>query len=110
MYKITIPDTLLVQSDEGLILRPETASELAEFERTVKFLKEQEDALKKAILDEMEANGIEKLITDEFTITYVAPGEREDFHKDAFRADHPDLYDQYTDLKEVRPYIRIKLK
>ena len=45
----------LIRVEDGLeILDPEVSKTIAEFERQIKSIKEQEDNLKKAILEEME--------------------------------------------------------
>lgn len=86
------------------------ASQIAEFERQVKYIEEQEKALKKAILEEMEQKNIIKLESDELMITYVAPTDREKFDSKAFRSDHADLYDEYVSMIPVKSSIRIKVK
>ena len=91
------------------LLDAETASQIAEFERQIKAIKEQEDALKAAILAEMEQKGIIKLETGEMTITYVAPSDREIFDSKAFRKEHADLYDEYVKMSPVKSSIRIKV-
>ena len=92
------------------LLASETALQIANFERTMKDLKEKEDALKKAILDEMEAKGIIKVDMDELTITYIAPTDRETFDSKTFKKENPDEYDKYIRLTPVKSSIRIKVK
>ena len=101
---------LIIMENETPVLRPEIASQIAEFERTVKYIEEQEKALKKAILEEMEAKGIIKIDTPDLTITYIAPTDREKFNSKQFRADSPDLYDQYVSMAQVKSSIRIKVR
>ena len=101
----------IITVNEGIaILNPETASKIAECERKVKEIKEAEDALRTAILEAMESEGIKKLETPELTISYIEPTDREDFDKKRFRADNPDLYDEYVKFTTIRSSIRIKLK
>lgn len=95
---------------EAAILDGDTANKIAEFEREVKALKEKEDALKKAILKEMETKGIIKLDTDALTITYVAPYDKEALDTRTLREELPDVYDAYTNISPVKSSIRIKLK
>lgn len=92
------------------VLSAGIASQIAEFERQVKEITEQEKTLKEAILAEMEAKGLSKVETDELVITYIAPTDRERFDSKAFRADHSDLYDNYVVMSPVKAQIRIKVR
>lgn len=100
----------LVRVENGIaLLTPETAQKVADYERAIKRLKEQEDALKTAILREMEAYKVIKLESDDVTITYVAATERETFDAKALRAANPDLYDEYIRFTPVKASIRVKV-
>lgn len=101
---------MIMMTQERPALRPEIASQIAEFERQVKSIKEKEEALKKAILDEMEASGVVKLDTEELTITYIPPTDRERFDAKTFREDSPRLYDRYVSFIPVKASIRIRVK
>ena len=92
------------------VLDAEISSQIAEFERQAKFIKEQEERLKNAILIEMEAKGIIGIDTDDLKITYVAPTDREKFDSKQFRSDHSELYDEYVSMTPVKANIRIKVK
>ena len=103
---------LITITNNIAILDTETAQKVAEFERTIKTLKEQEETLKTAILEEMEQKGI-KQIDDEIlgmTITYVAPYDKETFKTKEFKTDHADLYDEYVKMSPVKASVRIKVK
>ncbi len=102
--------SLIKVENEIALLEPETASNIAYFERTMKYCKEQEELLKNAILKEMEAKGVIKIDTPEISITYIAPTDREQFDTKGFRADYPNLYDDYVLIKGVKSSIRIKVK
>ena len=103
----------LIKRENGIsILDAEVSNKIATFEKQLKALKEQEDELKQAILNEMESKGIIKL-EDETTglsITYVAETTRESFDSKAFRKDNPDMYDEYVRMSPVKSSIRIKVK
>ena len=101
---------LIKIENEIAILDPEVSEKIAEFEKQAKLIKEQEDNLKKAILEEMEQNQILKLDTPEILISYVAPSDRETFDSKTFKEDHQDLYDDYIKMTPVKSSIRIKLK
>ena len=76
----------------------------------MKEIKEAEDALKAAILEEMESKNILSIKTNDMTITYVAPSDRETFDSKKLREEKPDLYDEYVKISPVKSSIRIKLK
>lgn len=101
---------LIKIENESAVLNIATNKQLYEFEKAMKELKEQEDELKKAILEEMEAKGIVKIDTDNLMINYIAPTDRETFDSKAFREEHQDLYDDYVKLTPVKSSVRIKLK
>lgn len=95
---------------EAAILDGTTAKHIAEFERMAKEIKVKEDALKKAILEEMESKGLIKLDTDELVISYVAPTDRETLDTKTLKEELPDIYDTYVKISPVKSSIRIKLK
>ena len=102
----------LIKVENGnSILDMAVSNKIAEFERQIKLIEEQEKALKEAIKAEMEARGILKVEdeTNGMTITYIAPTMRETFDSKKFKADKPDLYDEYVRFTSVKSSIRIKL-
>ena len=103
----------LIKRENGIsILDAGISDKIAEFERKIKAIKEQEEELKKAILKEMEIKGIIKLEdeTNGLSITYVAETTREIFDSRKFKADNPDMYDEYIKMSPVKSNIRIKVK
>lgn len=100
---------IVVIGNKGL-LNPEISDKIVDFEKNIKKLKEQEDLLKKTILEEMEAKGIVKIENDDLIITYIAPMDRETFDSKKLREDNPDLYDEYIKITNVRSTVRIKVK
>ena len=78
-------------------------------EKRIKELKEQYDQFKADLLEFMEQNGILKLEAENLKISYVAESERESFDSKQFKADMPDLYDEYVKFTKVKPSIRIKV-
>lgn len=102
----------LIKVENGIsILDTTVSNKIAEFERQMKLIKEQEDALKEAIKAEMEAKGILKVEdeTNGMKITYIAPTCRETFDSKKFKAVQPDMYDEYVKLSPVKSSIRITL-
>ncbi len=101
---------LISIKDGNPVLRAEISSQIAEWDRMVKSIEEQDKALKKAILEEMEAKGLIKIETNDLTITYVAPTERERFDSKTFREENPLIYDEYIVMTPVKSSIRVKTK
>lgn len=91
-------------------LAPDAAKMLAYFEAKVKAIKEEEDALKAALKEEMEKRGITALDTEELQIRYIAQGDTEYFDKTRFRRENPDLYDEYVSMRSRAAYVSIKVR
>lgn len=92
------------------VLNVEASNKIAEFERQMKTIKEQQELIKQDILNEMECKGLLSIETDNLKISYVAPTDRETFDSKAFRLEHQDLYDEYVKMTPVKSSIRIKVK
>lgn len=101
---------LIKVENDIAVLTEGTAEKIVEFERIVKDIKEKEEALKSAILEEMRANNLIKLETDELILTYVAPTTRENLDSKALRAELPQIYDTYCKLSTAKESLRIKIK
>ena len=102
----------LIKIENGTsLLDLAVSKKIADFEWAIKQLKEQEEELKEAIRAEMEAKGILKIEdeTNGMTISYIAPTCRETFDSKRFKADNPDMFDEYVKLSPVKSSIRIKL-
>ena len=78
-------------------------------EEECKHLMELRDKWRNRLLAEMEARGIAKLECDGLSVSYIAPTDRETFDKKRFKAENPDMYDDYVDMKPVKASIRIKV-
>ena len=103
-------DELITVSNGVALLDAQTAAKIANFERKMKEIKEAEDALKAAILEEMESKGILSIKTEEMTISYIAESERESLDSKKLKEEKPDLYDEYVKFSPVKSSIRIKLR
>lgn len=102
-------ELIKVENEIG-ILDTEVSKKVAEFEKAIKEIKEKEEELKQNILTEMENKNILKLETDDLTITYIAPAEKETFDSKKFREENSDLYDEYVKFSPVKSFIRVKVK
>lgn len=110
MHEAQTSEALIRFEDDNALLMPAVSAMLAEFERQAKVIEIKKKGLMQRILEEMEANGILKIDTDELSITYVAPTSRESFDSKAFRKDNPDLYDEYVKISNVSASVRLKVK
>ena len=91
-------------------LAAQTIEYIRATEARMKKEKEDYDAFKRELLKAMEGNGITKIDTDTVTVSYIGATTRETFDSKAFKADMPELYDEYTRFTDVSPSIRIKVK
>lgn len=98
----------LIKIENGKIAT-KTVEFIKAVESQMKTLKEQYDGFKTALLDAMEKHGVYKLDGDGIKITYVAETERETFDSKQFKADMPDLYDEYVKFSKVKASVRIKV-
>lgn len=78
-------------------------------EMQMKELKEQYDQFKSDLLTAMEKNGIIKIENGDVRINYIAETTRETFDSKQFKADMPDLYNEYIKMSKVAPSVRIKV-
>ena len=101
---------LITTTNEMPIIAREVEGQIAQLEVQAKAIKEKQEELRQALLEEMESKGIVKIDSEFLTLTYVQPTEREDFNKAKFRADNPDLYDEYVKMTPVKASLRIKVK
>lgn len=92
------------------VLDKDISQQIAEFERQIKFMKAEEERLKKAIQLEMELKFIKGIKTDDLTISYVGETYTEYFNKDKFREEHPDLYDEYVEARPKKAFVKIGVK
>ena len=107
-YDVT---TIVVNGSNELgTLDEVTSKKLAEFERKLKKLKQAEEDIKAKLCEEMGAKFIKKIDNDYLSITYVEPTYKETFDSKTFRAEHPDLYDEYIKMSDVKASVRVKLK
>lgn len=99
----------LIQFENGH-LAAQTVEYIRATESRMKKEKEDYDEFKRELLKAMEGNGITKIDTDTVTVSYIGATTRETFDSKAFKADMPELYDEYTRFSDVSPSIRIKVK
>ena len=103
-------ENIIIVDENDTFLSPKVAMALVDIEKQIKALKNKEDEIKKALLEEMEARQILKIETDTVSVSYVAKYDRESLDSKKLRAEKPDLFDEYVRITPVSPSIRIKVK
>lgn len=101
---------IIKREGDKAVLDPKAEDWIVTLESNLKRLKELDIEIKEKLVKEMEAHNITKLDTDDLTIHYVAPTDRELFDAKGFKSDNPELCDGYIKLKHVKPSVRIKVK
>lgn len=101
---------LIKYDGKTILLNQETENELINLERAIKTLKDRQEKLKTALMEEMEKRGIIKIETDDIVVTYIPETDREQFDSKQFRADNGDLYDKYVKMTPVKASIRVKAR
>lgn len=83
---------------------------LADLQAQVKSVEDEIAEAKEAIYQEMLAKDVDKVSVGGVTITLKRPYQSAKFDSKSFKADHPDLADEYTKVSEVKGNITIKTK
>ena len=87
-----------------------TENEIVNLLSEIKKLETMQEALKERLKEEMLKWGYVKIETPKVLINYVSPTTKETFKTKDFKKDHPDLYDEYVSISNVKEYVKVKLK
>lgn len=98
----------LENGEYGLV--KDAVTTIVTIENEIKRLKECQDVYRERILKTMEDDNIVKIDIPELTIIRKEATTRETLDSKRLRAEHPDLYDEYVNLSNVKGSITIKLK
>lgn len=101
---------LVTKTETGLTITPQAIRAITEIEKTMKRIKGQYDEYKAGLLEAMEKYGIDKIETDNFTVSYVAPHMSTRVDSAKLKDDHPDVYDEVTKASYVRGSVRVRLR
>ena len=86
-------------------------SKLVEHKKEAEALQKAIDSKLKELLGaEYEATGKQSIEGDECKITYIPGSMRETFNSTKFKAEHPDLYEQYLEVSVTSPSLRTTKK
>ena len=79
-------------------------------ENQIKELKGMQDTYKERLLNLMEEYDVKEIDIPELKITRKFATTRESLDSKRLRAEHPDLYDEYINITDVKGSITIKVK
>lgn len=97
-------------SSHDLALIEEAERIIAESKRLKEYAEKQIATINEAIISTMKAMGLTKFENENLCLTYIAPYMKQTFDSTKFKADHPDMVDEYMKTSQVGESLRIKLK
>ena len=84
--------------------------QMAELKKQIKTLEDQQEKLKKGVLEAMEHYGVTSFKNDYITISYVAGSINQTIDLKALQANEPELYEElladYPKITEKKGYVR----
>ena len=99
---------LLENGEYGLV--QDVVDTITTIENKIKMLKEKQDNYKERLLSLMEEYDVKEIDIPELKITRKFATTRESLDSKRLRAEHPDLYDEYVKITDVKGSITIKVK
>lgn len=99
----------LIKFEDGKLAQ-QAVDYIIAVETQMKTLKEQYDAFRGELQKAMEQNGVVKIESDNVRINYIAETTRETFDSKQFKADMPELYDEYVKFSKVKASVKITAK
>ncbi len=88
----------------------DTIQAMAKMLQQKKELEEQEKAVRKQLVDAMDAYGIKSFENNLLKITYVAPTTRTSIDSKALKKEMPDIAEKYSKTSNVSASVKITLK
>ena len=79
-------------------------------ENEIKILKSKQDIYKERLLSLMEEYDVKEIDIPELKITRKFATTRETLNTKRLRAEHPDIYDEYIEITDVKGSITVKVK
>ena len=101
---------LVIIDNNDIKLSDEAKTLLEEYFETKRKFDDTEKKLKQQLLEVMEANEIKSITNGNLTVTYIAETFVENFNKEAFKKENPELCKKYTKLVPKKAYVKISLK
>lgn len=101
---------IVEKTPDGLIVSPDAIAFITQAEQRMKEIKTQYDEYKAALLEAMERYGIDKIDTDNFTASYVAPHMATRVDSKRLASEYPEVYDDVTKASYVKGSVRVRLR
>lgn len=101
---------IVVRNGDSLTINPTAVDFIYAAERQMKEIRKSYDEYKAMLLEAMEEHGIDKIDTDNFTVSYVPEHLTTRVDSKKLKAEHPDIYDECSTASMVRSSVRVKLR
>lgn len=104
---------IIKQNEDGrLVVAKEACDFILNAEQQMKQIKEAYAQYKEALKQAMEEHGVEKIQTDNFTVSYVAATERVSLDTKAVEQKYPEVYydPDCQKVSDVKASVRVRLK
>lgn len=104
---------IIKQNEDGkLVVAKEACDFIVNAEKQMKQIKEAYAEYKEALRQAMEEHGVEKIKTDDFTVSYVAGTERVSLDTKAVEQKYPEVYydPDCQKVSDVKASVRVRLK
>lgn len=76
----------------------------------IKIAEQKVENFKAQMIDMMRDKGIKSIKTDYFSMTYIEPSRRSTFDSKKFAQEHPEEYEKYLKISQVKESLKITLK
>lgn len=102
---------IIVKNEDGTLQVPKKIiEEIKKNEENIKTSKARNDKFKASLKEAMEEYGIEKITSDELTVSYVSEHETVRLDSKAVKENYPRIYEECTKISDVKSSVRVTLK
>lgn len=103
-------DSFFAVSNSEVSMKEELSNSIVELEAKIKELQKAEEELKKRLLKEMRLKGILRYTNDDLVISFIPPHQEEYFDVKQLKAERPEIYDGFYNLRPINASVEIKIK
>lgn len=101
----------LTSAEGQVVITKEASDKIAELERVIEELQEQESKIKEELINTLKMANISKIQNDKLSIALLKGNTTLQFDKDKFREENKELYEQYITKQVVKKdSVRITLR
>lgn len=108
MKELTLKNPELILFSKNGSLDHKAVEQLITLESEAKRFDKALKDIKSTLKDYMEKNNVKKIETENGAVTFIPASEDVRFSQKDFKADFPDLYDEYSKLSSKASSIRIR--